>query len=110
MAAAPMLFSLTSLEGCTVIREIIEERIPELRTGPLLAQLNIAGLTLAGILTILIASTGWGKTTVIFVSILVLQHLLKYLKPQIPKPPQCPPLIELGKAHVSPSIQYKCNT
>ena len=57
-----------------------------------------------------------GKTTAFFVPILVLQHLLKYPKPQIPKPPQRPvalvvtPLIELGKAHVSPSIQYKCNT
>ena len=114
MAAMPTSFSWTSLEGRTVIREIIEDRIPEWRTWP--AQLDRWSHTLAGIPTILIASTGWGKTTVFFVPILVLQHLLKYPKPQIPKPPQRPvalvvtPLIELGKAHVSPSIQYKCNT
>jgi superfamily II DNA/RNA helicase len=116
MAATPTPFSWTSLKGRTVIREVIEERIPEWRTGPRPAQLDCWSHTLAGIPTILIASTGWGKTTAFFVPILVLQHLAKYPKPQIPKPPQRPvalvvtPLIELGKAHVSPSIQYKCNT
>ena len=85
MAATPTPFSWTSLEGRTVIHEIIEERIPEWRTRP--AQLDCWSHTLAGIPTILIASTGWGKNYSVFVPILVLQHLLKYPKPQIPKPP-----------------------
>ena len=64
MAATPTPFSWTLLEGRTVIREIIEEHIPEWRTRP--AQLDCWSHTLAGIPTIptiLIASTGWGKTT-----------------------------------------------
>ena len=39
-------------------------------------------------------STGWGKTTVFFVPILVLQHLLKFLKPQIPKLLQLPRVLQ----------------
>jgi len=87
MAAAPTQLSWTSLEGRTVIHDIIEERIPEWRTGPrpCLGQLNsIVGLALAGIPTILIASTGWGKPTSFFVLILLLQYRLKYSKTQIP--------------------------
>ncbi|KIM38543.1 hypothetical protein M413DRAFT_75866 [Hebeloma cylindrosporum] len=105
MAATPTPFSWTSLEGRTVIREIIEARIPQWTTEPRPAQLECWSHTLAGIPTILIALTGWGKTTAFFVPILVLQHLLKYPKPRIPQPPPHPvalvvtPLIELGNAH-----------
>lgn len=108
-----MPFSWTSLEGRTVIREIIEEHIPQWRSGPRPAQLDCWSHTLAGIPTILIASTGWGKTTAFFVPVLVLQHLLKHPKPQISRPSSHPvalvvtPLIELGNAHVSSFTQRK---
>lgn len=103
----PDVFSWTSLEGRTVIREIVEERIQQWRTGPRLSQIDCWSKSLAGVPTILIASTGWGKTTAFFVPILVLQHLSNHPKPRIPRPPSCPvalvvtPLIELGNAHVS---------
>ena len=103
----PDKFSWTSLEGRTVIREILEERIPQWTNGPRPAQLDCWSQSLAGWSTILIASTGWGKTTAFFVPILVLQHLINHPKPGIPRPPSSPvalvvtPLIELGNVHVS---------
>ncbi|KIM37165.1 hypothetical protein M413DRAFT_13520 [Hebeloma cylindrosporum] len=105
MAATPTPFSWTLLEGRTVIREIIEARILQWTTGPRPAQLECWSHTLAGIPTILIALTGWGKTTAFFVPILILQHLLTYPKPRIPQPPPhlvalvVTPLIELSNAH-----------
>ncbi|KIJ99803.1 hypothetical protein K443DRAFT_8136 [Laccaria amethystina LaAM-08-1] len=103
----PDKFSWTSLEGRTVIREILEERIPQWTNGPRPAQLDCWLQSLAGRPTILIASTGWGKTTAFFVPILVLRHLVSYPKPRIPRSPSSPvalvvtPLIELGNAHAS---------
>ena len=103
----PDKFSWTSLEGRTVIREILEERIPQWTNGPRPAQLDCWSQSLAGRSTILITSTGWGKTTAFFVPILVLQHLINHPKPRIPRPPSSPvalvvtPLIELGNVHVS---------
>lgn len=103
----PDKFSWTSLEGRTIIREILEERITQWTNGPRPAQLDCWSQSLAGRPTILIASTGWGKTTAFFVPILVLQHLVNHPKPRIPRPPSSPvalvvtPLIELGNAHAS---------
>ena len=64
-------------EGRTVFCEIIEERILQWRTGLRPAQLNCWSQTLAGE-SILITSTGWGKTTAFFVAIPILQHLCNH--------------------------------
>lgn len=64
--------------------------------------------------TILVASTGWGKTAAFFGSVLILQHLKDPKNRQIndqtklAPPPALPvalvvtPLVELGNAHVRP--------
>ncbi|KAF9482610.1 hypothetical protein BDN70DRAFT_770432, partial [Pholiota conissans] len=96
----------TSTLGRTIIREIIEARIPQWPNGPHDSQVDCWAHSLQGIPTLLIASTGWGKTAAFFGPILVLQHLLQHPNPAIPNVPTKPvalvvtPLIELGNAHV----------
>ncbi|CAA7262720.1 unnamed protein product [Cyclocybe aegerita] len=68
---------------------------------------RLLGTHSAGTPTILIASTGWGKTSAFFGPILVLRHLIKNPRPNlnIPRLPRKPValvvtlLIELGYAH-----------
>ncbi|PPQ95546.1 hypothetical protein CVT26_008571 [Gymnopilus dilepis] len=98
-------FSWLSVRGRTIIREIIEGRLPQWPKGPHESQVDCWAHCLQRIPTLLIASTGWGKTAAFFGPILVLQHLLSNPKPGIPKLPSKPvalivtPLVELGKAH-----------
>jgi hypothetical protein len=81
------VFSWTSLEGRTIIREILEEHIPQWRNGPCPAQLDCWSQTLAWRPTILIASTDWGKTSIFSVPILILQRLHSHPKPRVPRLP-----------------------
>ncbi|KAF8163197.1 P-loop containing nucleoside triphosphate hydrolase protein [Crassisporium funariophilum] len=101
----PDIFSWVSTIGRTIIREIIEERLPQWPNGPHDTQVECWAHSLQAIPTILIASTGWGKRAAFFGPILVLEHLVKHPKPGLPKIPSKPvvlvvtPLIELGNAH-----------
>ena len=102
----PDSFLWTSLKGRTIIREILEERIPQWTIGPRPTQLYCWTQSLWA------ANDShrfnWlGKGDRIFVPILVLRHLVNHLKPRIPRPPSSPvalvvtPHIEMGNAHVS---------
>ncbi|KAF8965632.1 ATP-dependent DNA helicase RecQ [Flammula alnicola] len=108
---SPEPFSWISLEGRTVIREIVEAAVPQW-TAPRDTQLDCWAHILQGIPTILIASTGWGKTSAFFIPILVLKHLQKHPNPRVPKLPSSPvalvvtPLIELGNAHALEISQF----
>lgn len=105
-------FPWTSAEGQAKIREIITARLPQWSTGPRDSQVECWAHNLMHIPTILVASTGWGKTAAFFGSILILQHLKDPKNRQVSEqvklapPPAHPvalvvtPLIELGKAHV----------
>ncbi|KAJ3515927.1 hypothetical protein NLJ89_g1461 [Agrocybe chaxingu] len=93
-------FSWTSIEGRAVIREVVEQQIPQWGNGPRDVQLDCWAGILARTPTVLIASTGWGKTSVFFVPIIILRHLLEHPRPRIAPPPPLPvallvtPLIE----------------
>ena len=60
-------FSWTTLEGRTVIREIIEAEVPQWQNGPRDTQVEVWSYAMARESTILVASTGWGKTAAFFV-------------------------------------------
>ncbi|KAF8187145.1 ATP-dependent DNA helicase RecQ [Pholiota molesta] len=98
-------FSWISTIGQTIIREIIEERLPQWPNGPHVSQVECWAHSLQAVPTILIASTGWGKTAAFFGPILVLEHLRQHPRPGLPEIPSNPvvvvvtPLIELGNAH-----------
>ncbi|KAF8955674.1 P-loop containing nucleoside triphosphate hydrolase protein [Flammula alnicola] len=106
-------FSWTSLEGKTIIREIIEERVPQWSNGPKPSQVECWAHTLQKIPTILIACTGWGKTAAFFGAVLVLEALKRNPREHLPKPPPRPvalvvtPLLELGNAHAAEIGTYK---
>jgi hypothetical protein len=96
-------FSWLSPQGKTLIREIIQQRLPQWSNGPRDSQVECWAHNLERIPTI---STGWGKTAAFFGAVMVLQYL-NHTRPEgLPKPPPKPvalvvtPLIELGKAHV----------
>lgn len=105
-------FAWTSNEGKAKIREIITQRLPQWSTGPRDSQVDCWAQNLMHVPTILVASTGWGKTAAFFGAILVLQYLQEPANRQITDeikllpPPAKPvalivtPLIELGYAHV----------
>ena len=99
-------FSWLSPQGKTLIRNIIQQWLPQWSNGPRDSQVECWAHNLERIPTILIASTGWGKTAAFFGAVMVLQYL-NHTRPQgVPKPPPKPvalvvtPLIELGNAHV----------
>jgi len=108
LSAARPPFSWTSLEGRTIVREIIEARLPQWQNGPKATQVRCWSYTLEKIPTILVASTGWGKTSAFYGPLSVQQNLRQYPRPNVPQPPKklvalvVTPLIELGNAHVSP--------
>ena len=99
--------SWLSIEGRARIRGIIEERIPQWRSGPRDFQVDCWAHLLEKIPVVLIAPTGGGKTAAFYGPILIYQHLLQNPVPGIPTPPPHPialiitPLIELGNNHVS---------
>ena len=99
-------FSWLSLHGKTLIREIIQQRLPQWSNGPRDSQVEYWAHNLERIPTILIASTGWGKTAAFFGAVMVLQYLNHTPPLGVPKLPPKPialvvtPLIELGNAHV----------
>ena len=101
-----MPVSWTTLEGRTIIREIIEAEVPQWQNGPRDTQVEVWSYAMARESTILVASIGWGKTAAFFGPIIVMHHLLKHPRPRIPSPPRSPvalivtPLVELGNAHV----------
>ncbi|KAF8227994.1 hypothetical protein L208DRAFT_1293989 [Tricholoma matsutake] len=103
----PELHSWRSMEGCTWIRRIIEQRVPQWTNGPCSYQLESWAHTLDKISLILIAPTGSGKTTAFYAPLLVMEHLLGNPVAGIPQLPSHPialivtPLIELGNNHVS---------
>ncbi|KAF9483132.1 hypothetical protein BDN70DRAFT_828079, partial [Pholiota conissans] len=101
----PSIGIWTSTLGRIIIREIVEVRIPQWPTDPHDSHVDCWTHSLQGILTLLIASTGWGKIATFLGPILVLQHLLQYPNPAIRNIPPKPgalivtPFIELGNAH-----------
>ncbi|KAF8814139.1 hypothetical protein BYT27DRAFT_7250321 [Phlegmacium glaucopus] len=104
-------FSWLSLQGKNIICEIIQRRLPQWSNGPRDSQVDCWAHNLERIPTILITSTGWGKTAAFFGAVMVLQHL-NHTRPQgIPKPPPKPvalvvtPLIELGNAHAREMVE-----
>lgn len=106
-------FPWTSTEGRAKIKEIITQRLPQWTTGPRDSQVDCWAHNLMHIPTILVASTGWGKTAAFFGAILVLQHLFKdpahrqiteeitlLPPPAVAVALVVTPLVELGNAHV----------
>jgi hypothetical protein len=65
-------FSWLSPQGKTLIRDIIQQRLPQWSNGPRDSQLECWAHNLEQIPTILIASTGWGITAEFFCAVMVL--------------------------------------
>ncbi|KAF8810191.1 hypothetical protein BYT27DRAFT_7092691 [Phlegmacium glaucopus] len=98
-----------------MIHEIIQQRIPQWPNGPRDSQVECWAHNLERIPTLLIASTGWGKTAAFFGAVMVLQHLNHTRRHGLPKPPAKPvalvvtPLIELGNAHAQEIVELGLN-
>jgi len=107
-ASAVNRISWNSVDGRKIIREIVLKEVPQWEKGPRDEQIECWSYALAGLPTVLIASTGWGKTSAFFVPILILRNLIQHPRRGVPKPPARPvalvvtPLVELGNAHVRP--------
>ncbi|KAF6745111.1 ATP-dependent DNA helicase RecQ [Ephemerocybe angulata] len=101
------MFTWTSNAGKTTITEILRAVIPQWPTGPHEFQVDACANLLDKKPTVLLASTASGKTATFFCPLLVLQHLLKHPRPEIPSEsiPAKPvvlvvtPLVELGNNH-----------
>jgi len=95
-------FLWMSFEGRTIIREIIEARLPQWRNGSNASRILVIHAREDSDSPC--ASTGWGKTLAFYGPLLVQQNLQQYPRPNVPQPPAAlvvTPLIELGNAHVS---------
>ena len=78
------------VDGRKIIREIVLKEVPQWEKGPRDEQIECWSYALTGLPTMLIASTGWGKTSAFFVPILILRNLAQYPRRGISKPPAHP--------------------
>jgi len=77
-ASAVNRISWNSVDGRKIICEIVLKEVPQWEKRPRDKQIERWSYALAGLPTVLIGSTGWGKTSAFFFPVLILRNLIQH--------------------------------